>query len=345
MSLESKIGIFLEKLECFFETSSRLSVMDNFSKHFSERRKFFEGFDQHVSSDLKEIANLFEEIVEKFLFITLVNRKKIDGINALLKFSISSKNSIALAQGSRALLEHACVLELIANEIEKFKKGLDGLNEFSKIKNVFNKADSFIYRCYFGRSSKVEPDKARQAIHINDGLKLLKERLVDIDKDYDYLCEFVHPNHGSNLLVSASAMEKYLNSTDFNFDRDEIFRMVEIVTKTLNFLEECEFFIHSMIAKLGSIGNRFATKGTKLTNVFSVRKPEIKGDGKTKKTALFVVNGRGALEEIEFIYAYFEKKSYQVYGRVVADISDGFIYDLYETNKGKLWVRVSNEIR
>jgi hypothetical protein len=76
-----------------------------------------------------------------------------------------------------------------------------------------------------------------------------------------------------------------------------------------------------------------------------VRKPEIKGDGKTKETALFVANGRGAFEEIEFIYAYFEKKSYQIYGRVVADISDGFIYDLYDTNKGEVWVKVSSDVK
>lgn len=345
MSLGNKIDTFLKKLDLYRETSSRLSVLDNFSKHFEERRKLFEGFGQNVSSEYKEIAISFEDIVEKFLFVTLVNRRKIDGINALLKFSIDSKNSVALAQGVRALLEHACVLGLIASEVEKFKKGIDGLNQFSKIKNVFNKADGFIYRCYFGRGSKVESDKTKQAIHINDGLELLKYRLLNIDKDYDYLCEFVHPNHGSNLLVSTSDAHKYLNSIDLNFDRDEIVRMIEIGNRILEFLEKCEFFIHSMIGNLGEIGNRFATKGTKLTNVFSVRKPEISGDGKTKETALFVANGRGTFEEIEFIHAYFEKKYYQIYGRVVADISGGFIYDLYDTNKGKLWVRVSSAVK
>jgi len=343
MSVTNEIDIFQNKLREFNEASSRLSTLDDFSKHTEERRKVFEGFGANVSSEYKDIAISFEDLLEKFFFVTLVNRRKIDGINSLIRFSIDSKNSIALAQGIRALLEHACVLAMISSEIEKLKKGLEGLNEFSKIKSLFNKSDSFIYRCYFGKSSKVESDKTKQAVHINDGLNLLKAKFSQIDKDYDYLCEFVHPNHGSNLLVSTSDIAQYITSIVSNFDREEIIRMIAIGNKTLESVEKDESFLYSMIGILGTTANRFTTKGTKLSNVFSVRKPEIRGNGKTKETALFVSNGRGAVEEIEFIYSYFEKQSYQIYGRTVVDISENFIYDLYDTNKGKVWVKVSIE--
>ena len=167
--------------------------------------------------------------------------------------------------------------------------------------------------------------------------------MSDIDKDYDYLCEFVHPNHGSNLLVSTSDIGQYITSIVSNFDRKEIIRMIVIGNRTLESIENHESFIYSMISILSTIANRFRTKGTKLSNVFSIRKPEIKGDGKTKETALFVSNERGAVEEIEFIYGYFEKHSYQIYGRAVVDMSEDFIFSLYDTNKGKVWVKVSLE--
>lgn len=343
MPIANELDIFLQKIREFKETSLRLSSLDDFSKHFVERRKIFECFGVNVSSEYKDIAISFEDLLEKFFFVTLVNRRKIDGINSLIGFSIDSKNSIALAQGIRALLEHACVLAMISNEIGKLKKGLEGLNEFSKIKSLLNKSDSFIYRCYFGKSSKVQPDKAKQAVHINDGLSLLKDKLPNIDKDYDYLCEFVHPNHGSNLLVSTSDIDQYIISIVSNFDREEIMRMIVIGNRTLETIENDQSFIYSMIGILSTIANRFTIKGAKLSNVFSVRKPEIKGDGKTKETALLVSNGRGAVEEIEFIYGYFEKHSYQIYGRVVADMSEDFIYDLYDTNMGKVWVKVTLE--
>jgi len=226
MPIENELDIFLQKTREFKEASVRLSSLDDFSKHFVERRKIFEDFGANVSSEYKDIAISFEDLLEKFFFVTLVNRRKIDGINSLIGFSIDSKNSIALAQGIRALLEHACVLAMISNEIGKLKKGLVGLNEFSKIKSLLNKSDSFIYRCYFGKSSKVQPDKAKQAVHINDGLSLLKDKLPNIDENYDYLCEFVHPNHGSNLLVSTSDIDQYITSIVSNFDREEIVRMI-----------------------------------------------------------------------------------------------------------------------
>ena len=343
MSNANEINIFLQKIREFKEDSSRLSVLDEFSKHFEERRKIFEGFSANFSSEYKDVAISFEDLIEKFFFVTLVIRRKIDGINSLIEFSMDSKNSIALAQGIRALLEHACVLALVSSEIGRLKKGLEGLNEFSKIKNLFNKFDSFIYRCYFGKSSKVEPDKTKQAVHINDGLSLLKKKLSDINKDYDYLCEYVHPNHGSNLLISTFDVRQYITSIVSDFDREEILRMIFIGSRTLESIESDQSFIYSMIGILSTIANRFTTKRTKLSNVFSVRKPDIKGDGKTKETALFVSNGRGAVEEIEFIYGHFEKYSYQIYGRTVADISGDFIYDIYDTNKGKLWVKISLE--
>jgi hypothetical protein len=343
MLVTNELDIFLQKISEFKEASSRLSNLDEFSKHFEERRKVFEGFGENVSSEYKEIAISFEDLLEKFFFVTLVNRRKVDAINSLIEFSIDSKNAIALAQGIRALLEHASVIALISKEAEKLKMGLDGLNEFSKIKSLLNKSDSFIYRCYFGKSGKVEHDKAKQAVHINDGLDLLKDRLIDIDKDYDYLCEFVHPNHGSNLLISTSDVEKYLMSIESNFDRDEIIKMIVIGNKTLEVIDGDELFIYSMISILSTVANRFTTKGTKLSNVFSVRKPEIKGDGKTKETALFVSNGRDTAEEMKFIYNHFQKNSYQIYGQNIAEMSDGFIYDLFETSKGKVWVRMSLE--
>jgi hypothetical protein len=302
MPIANELDIFLQKICEFKAASLRLSALDDFSKHFEERRKIFEGFSTNVSSEYKDIAMSFEDLLEKFFFVTLVNRRKIDAINSLIEFSIDSKNSIALAQGIRALLEHACVLVMISKEIEKLKKGLEGLNEFSKIKSLLNKSDSFIYRCYFGKSTKVEPDKAEQAIHINDGLSLLKVKLSDIDKDYDYLCEFVHPNHGSNLLVSTSDIGQYITSIMSNFDREEIIRMIVIGNRTLESIENEQSFIYAMVGILSTTANRFTKKGTKLSNVFSIRKAEIKGNGKTKETALLVSNGRGAIEEIEFIY-------------------------------------------
>ena len=341
MPIKKDIDVFLNKLIEFKKASSRLSALDDFSKLLTERQKVFESFDENLSSEFKDIAKSFEDLLEKFLFVTLVNRRKIDAINSLITFSIDSKNPISLAQGIRALLEHACVLSMVAKEIEKLKIGLDGQNEFTKIKSVLDRSERFIYRCYFGKSSKVVADKSKQALHINDGLELLKNKLSSINDDYDYLCEFVHPNHGSNLLVSISEVEKYLTAIESNFDRDEVKKMIEIGKKILEAIEKEEAYVYSMVGVLSTIANRFIAKGAKLSNIFAAKKAVMKGDGKSKETSLFVSNGRDAAEEIELIYRYFEKNKYQILGRKVDSLSGDFIYDLFDTNKGKVWVKVS----
>jgi hypothetical protein len=339
--MQIEISTFTKKMQDFNEASTRLSVLDDFSEKFSERRKLFESLDAHMPQDLKEIAIAFEDIIEKFLFVTLVNRRKIDGIVSLLIFSINSKNPIALAQGVRALVEHACILCMVAYEIEKLKVGIKGQNEIEKIRAVLSRSEIFLYRCYFGKSGKVVKEKGSQALHINDGLDALKARLPSVIDDYDYLCEFVHPNYGSNLLVSVSEIQKYITSLDSNFDRIEINRMVSIGGKVLSEIESNELFIYSLCGILSSIANRFTAYDAKITNIFSVRKPVIKGNGKSKETALYVTNGRDSGEEIEFIYGYLDKNSFNVYGRAMVGMEDGFIYDLYKTNKGEVWVKIS----
>jgi len=341
MVMQKEISAFTKNLQGFNEASARLSVLDDFSKQFSERRKMFESLGAHMGQDFKETAISFEDIVEKFLFVTLVNRRKIDGIVALLIFSIDTKNPIALAQGVRALVEHACILCMVAYEIEKLKVGINGQNEIEKIRTVLRRSEIFLHRCYFGKSGKVVNEKVKQALHINDGLDALKTKLPSVIDDYDYLCEFVHPNYGSNLLVSVSEVEKYITSLDANFDRLEINRMISIGEKVLSEIESDEQFIYSICGILSLVANRFTANGAKLTNVFSVRKPVIKGNGKSKETCLYVTNGRDSGEEIEFVYGYLEKNSFKVYGRATVGIDDGFIYDLYETNKGKVWVKIS----
>ena len=96
-----------------------------------------------------------------------------------------------------------------------------------------------------------------------------------------------------------------------------------------------------MVGVLSTIANRFIAKGAKLSNIFAAKKAVMKGDGKSKETSLFVSNGRDAAEEIELIYRYFEKNKYQILGRKVDSLSGDFIYDLFDTNKGKVWVKVS----
>jgi hypothetical protein len=338
---KADVDFFIEKILEFEETSSRLSILDNFSNFFTDRRKTFDSLKENASSDFKEIALSFEDLIEKFLFVTLVNRRKIDGINSLIKFSLNSKNPIALAQGIRALMEHACILSLLANEIEKLKTGLEGQNELIKIKEILTKSEKFIFRCYFGKSSKVESDKSKQALHTNDGLAVLKKKLPHVISDYDFLCEFVHPNHGSNLLVSISEVEKYLTQIESNFDRNEVVKMVLIGSRILDVIVNEEAYVYSLVGILGTISNRFFLDGAKLKNIFSVRKPIVQGDGKTKDSALFVSNARDVAEEIEFIYRHFDKNGFKIFGRKVDSMSTDYVFDLFNTNKGEIWVKVS----
>ncbi len=196
----------------FKETCSRLSPLDDFAQHFSSLQTSLESIASSKGSFFKKCAMRFSWIVKRFLFVSLVSRRKIEAINALIEFSINSKNSIALAQGARALVEHVAVQAEILSKLETFSERIKGLNEEEKIASTFLWAENFLHSCYFGRSPKVTSTKEDQALHISDCLRTLAKEYSETGIEYDFLCEYVHPNHGSNSLVSSTDYGEKLSS-------------------------------------------------------------------------------------------------------------------------------------
>src|SRR5947209_5457716 len=52
----------------------------------------------------------------------------------------------------------------------------------------------------------LQQSETHKRFHVNDFIRSLQKRVADIADTYDYLCDFVHPNYGSNLLVSTGTL-------------------------------------------------------------------------------------------------------------------------------------------
>jgi hypothetical protein len=158
----------------------------------------------HKGEHFRLTAERFATDLEQFMFVSLVCRRKIDAINQLLRYSTEAQNAIALAHGARSLVEHVAVQAEITRALNQFGEQIKGQTDGVRINDAMSKAEEYLTRCYFGKSPKVERNKSQQAIHIHDCIDTLEVESPGLSESYDFLCEFVHPNHGSNSLVSSS---------------------------------------------------------------------------------------------------------------------------------------------
>lgn len=334
----------LTQIEQHSEVSQGLSALDDLSAHLAPLKMSLSLLPEHKGAHFRLTAERYAKALEQFLFVSLVCRRKVDAINQLIRYATEAQNAIALAQGARSLVEHVAVQAEIARALNQFGEQIKGQTEGIKVHDAMSKAEEFLSRCYFGNSPKIKEKKSLQALHINDCIATLEKESPGLSDSYSFLCEFVHPNHGSNSLVSSIDLGRQVNSIVTDMSRPETQTMANIVLASLLASEKLESRGHASIALLGFYAQRFMQPNSKVSNIFAARKIKPTGDGKTKETAFFFPGTRDAKEAFELWAQYLESRKIGVLDRHLAAVEGTNAYDLYETTQGQLWHRIEYPI-
>jgi hypothetical protein len=92
------------------------------------------------------------------------------------------------------------------------------------------------------------------------------------------------------------------------------------------------------------LASRAKERRVTLGNWLSHRSAKPRGDGKSKFTAYEFANARNAGEAITMIYDFLANNGIELVGpKQIGAIEQGYIYDVFPTNKGKLWFRTPME--
>src|SRR6266581_4585076 len=301
-------------------------------KDYRERRQEFHAFDDYdkamaqmqdtgrakiekLNEPLKTLASRLFSATDKGFFLFHVCEWKLDYLAEALIHAIEAKNPLALANNARALVEHLAALVAIVKELERLEKNLRGQGKEEAINEALGKAERFIHRGYYGKSPKLTNDKNEQALHVNDCLKALKQEVADIEDVYDFLFEYVHPNHGSNLLVSTGKLGRGRLNPSEEYHRETLDRLRRYCSLCMLFLKERGVQYGAVFIRLQDLLELCFSQGAKITNVFSIKAPNPEGDGKSKETAFFFPKARTAMETIKLCYEFLEKEGHEVQRR------------------------------
>jgi rRNA-processing protein FCF1 len=327
-------------LKDYRERRQAFHAFDNYDEVMMNMRKDVAAKIEKLNEPLKKISTRLFSIADKGFFLCQVCEWKLDYLAEALIHAVDAKNPLALANNARGLLEHVAALVVILKELEQLENNLRGQGQEKAINDALAKAEKFIHRGFYGKNPKLTNDKNEQALHINDCLKTLKKEVADIEDVYDFLSEYVHPNYGSNLLVSSGQLGRGKLNPPAEFHRETLDRLCRYCSHCMLFLKDRVIQDSSVFVRLQDLLEMCFFRGAKLTNVFSIKTPKPDGDGKSRDTAFCFPKARTHMEAIRLCYEFLEKEGYKVQKQAIGDVADGFIYDVYTTDKGMVWFKV-----
>jgi hypothetical protein len=290
---------------------------------------------------LKTVAQRLFKISRDAFFLIQVCEWKIAYLAEASLHAIETRNHLSLANNTRALIEHVAALVFILDSLGKLTNSLQGQGSEKKINEAIGKTELILQRAYYGTSPKGK-DKAETAPHIeSECLVAFEKHVQGIREVYDFLCEYVHPNHGSNLLVSTGQLGKGRLNPPPEFHNDTIDRICRYCSLTMLFLRDQAVSSSANLVHLKDFVDRCFTKGAKISNAFSKKSASPEGDGLSKETAYFFPKARTPLEAIELTKQFFEESGIELTGeRRLGAVGEGFAYDIYSTSRGVLWFKI-----
>jgi hypothetical protein len=319
---------------------SRLTDNDELWRHVKD----FDGLLKHAKSQLPvgqsesetiKIAHLLHELAFAHFFSTLVFRFKTREIARGIFDAEVQCNLVVLFNLARAFMEHTASLAFQNQALEKAVSDIESTQSFDQIERTIRKHREFVDRIYYGGQSG--PKKAKR-LHTNDLLEALTKVDDRAASDYATLCEFVHPNYGSNLLVSSGELSAGAIGIPSESLDKELSLARDVIERCAGLDWELVISGTGNLSKIENWIQIASANGAKLSQLFSVRVGH-SGDGISKDTAIFFKKARTHNEAIQAFYKYLEQQGVAFHARRLACVEDGYLFDIVLTDKGPLWVK------
>lgn len=129
----------------------------------------------------------------------LVGQFKVGEIAKGIRSALDTGNEIVLFNLVRAFIEHTASMAYQISALEKASAELPKKTTLKPYSETIARHHLKVKKLYYNEAANV---------HVNDILKELASHYRNVRRDYERLCEFVHPNFGSNRLVSSGQLGK-----------------------------------------------------------------------------------------------------------------------------------------
>lgn len=158
-----------------------------------------------------------------------------------------------------------------------------------------------------------------------------------VKADYDFLCDFVHPNYGSNFLVSSGSLAEGLIDTPNEHIKNLNILFVKKCLRYWLYYKELLLIDAKLGMNIGNWLSRSQKRGAKASRIFSKKMPKYSGDGKTEQTAFTFSQARDRHEEHEIFNTLVNDLHGNSYSQSIASFDETGVIDKIKLDNGKIF--------
>ena len=262
---------------------------------------------------------------------------------------LNRENYLVLAMCARSIMEHAASLIYLRHQTANISAGFRDSKSLQGLSGRINSLLDFFGKFMYGTKFFGEDNKQKlglnNAIHINDMLKCGDTHAPGMRRNYDFLCDLVHPNFLSNALVFCP------DTGDWSFEQDEEFQknLTALILNTIDgtlryldshstdlfwtFLHDCDHYFR-----------KFMQPGISLEDLFEEAPFAFTGDGLSKETAIqfLAISMRDHFRMLEKLIV--DRCLGGPGTPVASEESGGFNFSCLEFPMCKLWFKISKAL-
>lgn len=278
-------------------------------------------------------------VKQRLLHVHRVLQTKISYLLRSAIYALNSENYLLFGMAARSLIEHLAAVSYLHTRFSRKLEKLKGDGDPESINRKLESVSADLGKMFYG-TRFFENEGLVDAVHVNDLIKSLPESFTRM---YDLFSDFVHPNYGSNVLVSEGELGEGRVNPPPRAKIKIVGDMIQLVGIILSHIKESENTIGVLGVTIGQYIQLALDSTRNLAKVFSRPSDKHEGDGNSKANAILFRRARTRVEHISLQYEYMGKVGF-VPGLVSLEFDDDFLYDHHKSNDGDLWFKIPKSV-
>lgn len=271
--------------------------------------------------------------------IVFLHRRKVTELGlSFLNLTVEGK----LLTGSlvcRAFHELTAFMCYISENVEKKIATIERQIEEKKILKEMVNVSNFLERVYFGSSfSKT----GHEMIHINEARKEY-QKLCNVEEiNYKKLCDYVHPNYGSNSLFGGGSLTELSYSDSKNMRDHHLVYLINIFSINMKNFNNYFQKVNGHFLLFSNVLDRLQVPNFKIQNLFKKSKYSFQAgqDGRSIQTAFDVTAAKTKIDEMNLIYQILEGLGANLTSQSLLKHDESW-YDKFQTSDGEYFFKIS----
>lgn len=206
----------------------------SFSTEINQRSQSITLLDKErgtLSIELIRIKNQFIHCYRTF-------ETKLNYITKAKIYALNNNNFLVFANCARGLVEHAASISFQLKKGNQCLTNLSSTKGLSEAKNFLKEYHDHLNKLFYG-TRFFKQEGLLEAIGVLSLIdNYLAKEIKSIREYYDFLCDFVHPNFGSNIIVTSGTLAEGVIDPPFEQKKEIVMQILKGVGRVYEYLND-----------------------------------------------------------------------------------------------------------